>query len=95
MESAIKYIIKTDGNRTYSLYIMDGKEFNRGKYIGLFLFYDEDFFEDSEKLWTNLRHRILFENSVDAIKDKVIEYTEGRFETITFIEIPDQSLIRN
>jgi hypothetical protein len=95
MGTAVKYIIKTDSNRTYSLYIMDAKEYNKGKFIGLFLFYDEDFFEDSEKMWTNLRHRIFFESSANAIKEKVIEYTEGRFEKIIFIEIPEPNLINN
>jgi hypothetical protein len=69
----IKYIIKTDGDKTYSLYIMEAKEYHKGKYIALFLYYDDDEFDDAEQLWLNLRHRILFENSIDAVKAKVLQ----------------------
>jgi hypothetical protein len=95
MNNAIKYIIKTDSDRTYSLYIMNPNEYNKGKYVGLFLYYNEDTFEDTEKLWLNLRHRILFENSIEAIKEKVIEYTEGRNENIVFLEIQEANMLKN
>ncbi len=82
----IKYLIQTDSNRTYSLYIMEATEYRKGRYVALFLYYDDDYFEDTEKLWMNLRHRIFYENSIDAIMNKVIEYTEGRNEKLIFHE---------
>ncbi len=93
---AQKYIVNTDSGRSYILYIINAEEFNKSsynqKYIGLFLYYDEDNAENPEKLWMKLRHRIMFENSVDAIKDKVIEYTEGRNEKIFFLEVEKEGL---
>lgn len=88
----IKYIIKTNGDKTYSLYIMEAEEYHKGKYIALFLYYDDDEFEDAEHLWLNLRHRILFENSIEAIKAKVIEYASGRNEKLIFLEIQESPL---
>lgn len=82
----IKYIINTDANRIYSLYIMEASEYQKGRYVALFLYYDDDYFEDTEKLWLNLRHRIFYESSVEAIKNKVIEYAEGRNEKLFFNE---------
>ncbi len=86
-----KYILKTDGDKTYSLYIMEAKEYQKGKYIGLFLYYDDDEFENTEKLWLNLRHRILYENSIDAVKAKIIEYASGRNEKLIFLEIQEST----
>lgn len=83
----IKYIIKTDSDRTYSLYIMEASEYAKGKYVALFLYYDEDEYENTEKLWMNIRHRIFYENSVEAIKNKVTEYADGRNEKLMFLEI--------
>ena len=82
----LKYVIQTDTNRTYSLYIMEASEYQKGRYVALFLYYDDDKFENTEKLWLNLRHRILYENSVDAVMNKVIEYAEGRNEKLFFHE---------
>jgi hypothetical protein len=84
-----KYIIKTDSDKTYSLYIMEAKEYQKGKYIALFLYYDEDEFENTEKLWLNLRHRILYENSMDAVKAKIVEYASGRNEKLIFLEVQE------
>jgi len=84
-----KYIIKTDNDKTYSLYIMEAAEFIKGKYIALFLYFDDEDFDNTEKLWLNLRHRILFENSVEAIKSKVIEYADGRNEKLIFLEVQE------
>lgn len=86
-----KYILKTDSDKTYSLYIMEAKEYQRGKYIALFLYYDDDEFDNTEKLWLNLRHRILFENSIDAVKAKIIEYASGRNEKLIFLEIQEST----
>lgn len=83
MQNAIKLVIKSDLNRIYSLHIVDAIEQHNGKYVGLFLYYDNNDVTEAVK---NVRHRILFENSVEAIKDKVVEYTGGRGENITFIE---------
>jgi hypothetical protein len=74
MLNAQKFLIKTSKNRTYSLHIIDANEYDEGKYVGLFLYYDD------ESDFQHLRHRLLFENSIDAIKDKVIEYANGRGE---------------
>lgn len=83
----LKYIIKTDNDKTYSLYIMEATEYIKGKYIALFLFYDDNDFENAEKLWLNLKHRILYENSIEGIKSKVIEYADGRNEKLIFLEV--------
>jgi len=84
MENAIKYVIKTDGNRTYSLHIINAVEYHKSKYVGVFLYHDDENYEPERG--ESLRHRLLFENSIDAIKDKVLEYTSGRGENIMFIE---------
>ncbi len=91
----IKYIIKTDNDKTYSLYIMEADEFQKGRYVSLFLYYDENGFENTEKLWLNIRHRILYENSIEAIKTKVIEYADGRNEKLLFLEIEDIPVLQN
>lgn len=91
INNTLKYIIKTDNDRTYILYIMEVNELQKGKCIGLFLYYDEDDFENTEKLWLNIRHRILFENSIEAIKSKVIEYADGRNEKLIFLEIQEST----
>lgn len=91
INNTLKYIIKTDNDKTYLLYIMEVNEYLKGKYIGLFLYYDEDDFESTEKLWLNVRHRILYENSIDAIKSKVIEYADGRNEKLIFLEIQEST----
>jgi hypothetical protein len=85
----IKYIIKTDNDKTYILYVMEAAEYSEGRYVGLFLYYDDDEFDSTEKLWLNLRHRILYENSIEAIKAKVIEYADGRNERLMFVEIEE------
>jgi hypothetical protein len=90
----IKYIIKTDSDKTYSLYIMEPKEIQKHKFIALFLFYDDVDINDTEKLWLNLRHRILFENSIEDIKQKVIEYTSGRNEKLFFLELQDTMIVK-
>ena len=83
----LKYIIHTGKTKIYSLYIMEAEEYYKGKYIALFLYYDEsNEIKNPETLWTHLRHRLLFENSIEAIKQKVIEYGEGRGEEYTFEE---------
>ena len=84
MENALKFVIKTDSNRTYSLHIINAVEYHKGKYVGVFLYHDDDSY-DAER-GESLRHRLLFENSIDAIKDKVLEYASGRGESIMFIE---------
>lgn len=86
-----KYIIKTDCDRTYSLYIMEASEYCKGQYIGLFLYYDEDDngIDKPERFWLKLRHRILFESSADIIKDKILEYGFGRNEKYIFIEVQE------
>jgi hypothetical protein len=90
MDSTLKYIIKTDKDRTFSLYIMEAKEYSKGNFIGLFLFYDEDnHFDSAERMWLKLRHRILFENSVELIKEKVTEYGFGRNEKYIFLEVQE------
>lgn len=86
MENAVKFVIKTDNNRTYSLHIINAVEYQNGKYVGLFLYYDDDKYEHERG--ESLRHRLLFENSIDAIKDKVLEYASGRGEKIMFVENP-------
>jgi len=91
INNTLKYIIKTDNDKTYILYIMEVNEFQKGKCIGLFLYYDEDDFENTEKLWLNIRHRILYENSIEAIKSKVIEYADGRNEKLIFLEIQEST----
>jgi len=85
----IKYLIKTDNDKTYSLYVMEAVEFSQGKYVALFLYYDDEDFENTEKLWLNLRHRILYENTIEAIKSKVIEYADGRNEKLIFLEVQE------
>jgi len=85
MQNAIKLVIRSDSNRIYSLHIMDAVEYQKGHYVGLFLFYDDN---STENAYKNIRHRLLFENSIEAIKDKVIEYASGRGESIMFIESP-------
>ena len=88
--NSLKYIINSGDDRTYILYIMETKEYKKGSYIGLFLYYDEEkAISSPEKLWLNLRHRILFENSIDAIKEKVREYGFGRNENYTFTEVQE------
>ena len=98
MHNTIKYIIKTDSERTYILYIMNAGEFSSNddssKYVGLFLFFDDDQISTHEELWKRLRHRLLFENSIDAIKEKIKEYASGRNETIVFLEIDEQEIIK-
>ncbi|MFI5144603.1 MAG: hypothetical protein ACHQJ4_03325 [Ignavibacteria bacterium] len=89
INNTIKYIIKTDNDKTYSLYIMEASEYIKGKYIALFLYYDDDDFDNTEKLWLNIRHRILFENSIEAIKSKIIEYADGRNEKLMFLQIQE------
>ena len=91
----IKYIVKTDNGKTYSLYIMEAEEYQKGRYVSLFLFYDDDDFDNTEKLWLNLRHRILYENSIEAVKSKVIEYADGRNEKLLFLEIEDIPVLQN
>ena len=88
-KNTIKYIIKTDNDKTYSLYIMEAAEFHKDRFIALFLYYDDDEFDNTEKLWMNLRHRILFENSIEVIKSKIIEYADGRNEKLIFLEIQE------
>jgi hypothetical protein len=83
MKNSIKYIVKTDGGRTYILHILEASEYKSNQYVGLFLYHDEDSLND---VWPHLRHRLLFENSVEAIKNKVTEYAEGRNEIIIFLE---------
>jgi hypothetical protein len=85
MKNSIKYLIKTDSNKTYILHIMDAVEYKTNQYVGLFLFHDDDEGSQSEA-WQNLRHRLLFESSIEAIKDKVTEYAHGRNENIMFID---------
>jgi hypothetical protein len=93
-KDTIKYIIKTDNNRTYSLYIMEADEYKKGKFIGLFLYYDngEDI-DSTEDLWMKLRHRLLFENSIDSVKARVIEYGDGRNERYIFLEVQEPYLV--
>jgi len=80
MQNALKFIIKTDSNKIYSLHIINAVEYVPDKYVGLFLFYDDN------NEFQNMKHRLLFENSVDAIKDKVIEYANGRGENVRIVE---------
>ncbi|MCX7878381.1 MAG: hypothetical protein N2510_07055 [Ignavibacteria bacterium] len=82
MLNSIKYIVKTDNEKIYVLHIFECSEYQEKKYIGLFLYYDD---EEINGVWQHLRHRVLFENSVEDIKDKVIEYTEGRNEHVVFL----------
>jgi len=90
--NTIKYVIKTDNDRTYSLYIIDAEEYRKGKYVGIFLFYDDDDFANTEQLWLNLKHRILYENSINDIKTKVIEYADGRNEKLIFLEVRENEM---
>ena len=85
--NTLKYLIKTQHNKTYLLFIMDTTELHPNKYIALFLYYDSNDFTNPEEMWVNIRHRIIFENSIEAIKDKVIEYTEGRNERVVFLDM--------
>ena len=98
MNNTTKYIIKTDTERTYILYIMNASEYSGddtgSKYVGLFLFYDDGTITGYEELWKQLRHRLLFENSVDAIKEKIKEYASGRNEEIVFLEIDEKETNR-
>jgi len=89
MQNALKLIIRSDTNRIYSLHIMNAIEYQKGKYVGLFLYYDDNNINDALK---NIRHRLLFENSIEAIKDKVVEYASGRGENIMFIESPNSPI---
>jgi len=91
MQNSIKYIVKTDSNKIYVLHIIAAIEYKTNQYVGLFLYGDEDS-EKNGKTWTVLRHRLLFENSIEAIKDKVIEYANGRNEKIMFIDNPSPAL---
>ena len=94
MQNTTKYIVNTDNGRTYILYIMNANEYSGNndetRFVGLFLFYDEDIISSTEELWKRLRHRLLFENSVDAIKEKIREYAAGRNENLTFLEINEK-----
>lgn len=83
MLNSTKYIVKTDSEKIYVLHIFESSEFKVKRYIGLFLYYDND---GSDGVWQHLRHRILFENSIEEIKDKIIEYTEGRNEHVIFLQ---------
>lgn len=74
MQNAQKFVVKTDSNKVYSLHVINAIEYNPVKFVGLFLFYDDD------NNFQNVKHRLLFENSVKAILDKVIEYLNGRGE---------------
>jgi malate/lactate dehydrogenase len=91
----IKYVINTDNNKIYSLYVMEANEYQKGKFIGLFIYYDENGVETKEKLWMNLRHRILYENSVEAVKNKVIEYADGKNEKLSFLEFQTDLVLQN
>ncbi|HEY3249750.1 MAG TPA: hypothetical protein VGK25_01400 [Ignavibacteria bacterium] len=90
MQESQKFIIKTDTNNTYLLHIIDTEELHVEKYVGLLLYYDEDAPREG---YQYIRHRILFENSVDAMKDKVIEYANGRGENVTFVESSNALLV--
>jgi hypothetical protein len=93
-KDTLKYIIKTDNDRTYSLYIMEASEYLKGKYIGLFLYYDNgQEIGTAEELWSKLRHRLLFENSIEAVKAKVMEYGDGRNEKYIFLEVQEPYLV--
>jgi len=94
-KNIIKYIVKTDNDKTYSLYIMEANEYQKGKYVSLFLYYDENDIDDTEKLWLNLRHRILYESSIEEIKNKIIEYGDGRNEKLFFLEIQNTPVSQN
>lgn len=83
MQNSIKYIVKTDTGKVYILHIVDAFEFSSKHYIGLFLYHDEEYASSDIDL-PLMRHRLLFETSIKAIKDKVIEYTSGRNEKVTF-----------
>ena len=85
MQNSLKYVIQTDSGKKYILHILENSEFNSKLYVGVFLFHNEEYLPGKVDI-PLLRHRLLFENSVNAIKDKVIEYTSGRNEHITFIE---------
>jgi hypothetical protein len=85
MAGSKKWIVKTDKGSTYILHIMDAFEFRTNQFVGLFLYHDEEY-AANDPVQPIMRHRLLFENSVNAIKDKVIEYTSGRNENIVFIE---------
>ena len=82
MQGSQKFVIKTSSDRTYLLHVVDAEEYHTGKYVGLLLYYDD---KAPTEEWQNIRHRILFENSIDAIKDKVVEYANGRGENIVFL----------
>jgi len=77
---------------------MNASEYGSGedssKYVGLFLFYDDDRISSHEELWKRLRHRLLFENSIEAVKEKIKEYASGRNETIVFLEIEEKEIIK-
>lgn len=85
MQNSKKFLIKTDSNKTYILHVMDAVEYKQNQYVGLFLFHDDEA-EAENNEWSNLRHRLLFESSIEAIKDKVTEYAHGRNENIIFID---------
>jgi hypothetical protein len=86
MNNSIKYIVKTSSRKTYILHIIEAFEYKSNQYIGLFLYHDEDIFNGSPEVWPHLRHRLLFEGSIEAIKEKVTEYAEGRNEKIVFMD---------
>ncbi len=80
MQNSLKFTVQTDSNKIYVLHIIEAAEYKSKQYVGLFLYGDDDV------KWTGLRHRLLFESSIEAIKDKVIEYANGRNEKIMFID---------
>jgi hypothetical protein len=82
MHDSQKFIIKTGSGRTYLLHVHNTAEYQTGKFVGLLLYYDD---KNPAEGWQNMRHRVMFENSVDAIKAKVIEYANGRGESVWFI----------
>jgi len=82
MQNAQKFLIKTDSDHIYSLHILRASEYVPDKIVGLLLYYDDD------NNFSNMRHRLLFENLVEAVKDKVVEYVNGRGENIVIVESP-------
>lgn len=86
MENSQKFVVKTTSNKTYLLHIIDAEEYDHGKYVGLFLYYDG---KTPTKGLQNMMHRVLFGNSVEDIKDKVVEYANTRGESVIFVENTD------
>ena len=80
MQNSVKFTIQTNSDKVYVLHIIEAIEYKANQFVGLFLYGDD------ETKWKGLRHRILFENSIEAIKDKVIEYANGRNEKVMFID---------